>query len=495
MTSKPHSAFGDISDSALKQSAVRGSAAKLAGQIGNNLVRLLTLVVLARLLEPSDFGLVAMATVVVGFLDVFGTGGLLAATIQRGQVSDAQVSTLFWVNLALGTAICAICLAAAPFISAFYGNPAAGTLTASLAPVFVLNALSTQHMALLQRRLRYVAIATIEVSAQLLSSVLSIVLAIAGFGYWALAIGLLALPVFTVIGSWTAVRWMPSRPALSHGVGEMLMFGGTLTLNNAIVYIGYNLEKVLLARNFGSETLGLYGRAYQLIQLPTQIINMALGTVTFATLCRLQDDPARFRRYFLKVYSFVVSITIPATLLCAVLADDIVYVLLGPQWTGAAAIFRLLAPTILALGIINPTAWLLQSAGLQRRSLMIAVVLAPLVCVSYLIGIPYGPTGVAFSYSTVMILWIVPHILWCTYDTPVRFMDVVNAMARPLIAGAVAALASFAALKLVADIDSSIVHILVVGTVMATIYTFALAIVLGQKDFYVDLLRTFRGAT
>jgi O-antigen/teichoic acid export membrane protein len=495
MTAQPHSAFRDVSHGTLKQSAIRGGAAKLAGQLGNNLVRLLTLVVLARLLEPSDFGLVAMATVIVGFLDVFGTGGLLAATIQRGQVSDAQVSTLFWINLALGTLICAVCLVAAPFISAFYGNPAAGTLTAALAPVFVLNALSTQHMALLQRRLRYVAIATIEVSSQILSSILSIGLAIAGFGYWALALGLLALPLFTVIGSWMAVRWMPSRPALTHGVREMLLFGGTLTLNNAIVYIGYNLEKVLLARNFGSEVLGLYGRAYQLIQLPTQIINMALGTVTFATLSRLQGDPERFKRYFIKVYAFVVSITIPATLLCAVLADEIVLIVLGPQWTGAAEIFRLLAPTILALGIINPMAWLLQSAGRQQRSLMIAVVLAPLVCIAYLVGIPFGPTGVAFSYSTVMLLWIVPHILWCTYDTPVRFADVVNAMARPLIAGAVAALAAMATLKLISGIDSAIVHILIVGTVMAAVYTFALAIVLGQKDFYVDLFRTFRGAT
>ena len=188
------------------------------------------------------------------------------------------------------------------------------------------------------------------------------------------------------------------------------------------------------------------------------------------------------------------SITIPATLLCAVLSDDIIRIVLGPQWTEAAPIFRLLAPTILALGIINPTAWLLQSAGRQQRSLMIAVVLAPLVCVSYLIGIPYGPTGVALSYSTVMVLWIVPHILWCVKDMPVSFLDVIWAMARPLLAGAVAALASVVTLQLVSGIGIPVLHVLIVGTVMGLVYVFVLGFVLRQKDFYVDLFQTFRGA-
>src|SRR4029077_8889026 len=120
------------------------------------------------------------------------------------------------------------------------------------------------------------------------------------------------------------------------GVNSMLRFGGTITLNSFVVYVAYNLEKVLLGRYFGPDALGLYGRAYELINLPTRILNSAVGGVAFSALSRLQSGPLRFTPYFLKGSSFVVSLTLPATIVCAVLADDIILVVLGPKWAGAA---------------------------------------------------------------------------------------------------------------------------------------------------------------
>src|SRR5262249_46728801 len=156
----------------------------------------------------------------------------------------------------------------------------------------------------------------------------------------------------------------------------MLRFGGTVTLNGLIVYIAYNVEKVLLGRFWGPDALGIYGRAYQLINIPTDGLNSAVGGVAFSALSRLQDDPVRLKNYFLKGYSLVNSMTLPATMFCALFADDIILVVLGAKWTEAVNIFRLLAPTILVFGIINPLGWLLLSIGLQWRSLTIALVIA-----------------------------------------------------------------------------------------------------------------------
>ena len=116
----------------------------------------------------------------------------------------------------------------------------------------------------------------------------------------------------------------------------MLRFGGTITLNGLVVYVAYNLEKVLLGRFWGADALGIYGRAYQLINIPTDNLNSAIGGVAFSALSRLQNDPVRLKSYFLKGYSLVISLTIPITIFCALFADDIVLVVLGPKWTDAA---------------------------------------------------------------------------------------------------------------------------------------------------------------
>lgn len=479
----------------LKERTIRAGAARLVGQGGRSLLRIGSIIVLARLLDPSDFGLVAMVTVITGVFEIFATGGLSAATVQKAEVSNEQISTLFWVNIAIGVLLALLCLAVAPFLNAFYEEPKTALVIAALAPSFIFNAAGVQHVALLQRRLRYAALSAIEVGSELVAAVIGIGLALAGWGYWALVIGVMAGPLVITIGAWAATGWVPKAPQRDSAVASMLRFGGTITLNNLIVYIAYNLEKVLLGRYFGPDALGLYGRAYELINLPTRILNSAIGSVAFAALSRLQMEPIRFRTYFLKGYSLVVSLTLPATILCAILADDIILVVLGPKWKDAAEIFRLLAPTILVFGMINPLAWLLQSVGLQERSLKIAFVLCPLVIGSYLIGIPYGPSGVAFAYSAAMTLWLVPHILWCLHGTPIAPGDLLSAVGRPLLSGVAAASAALVVQHFAAPIPFPLVRLTLAGSAMLVVYLSALLFVMRQKDFYVDLLRALKGAS
>ena len=151
----------------------------------------------------------------------------------------------------------------------------------------------------------------------------------------------------------------------------MMRFGGTITLNGLVVYIAYNLEKVLLGRFWGAEAVGIYGRAYQLVNIPTDNLNSAVGGVAFAALSRLQEEPQRLKSYFLKGYSLVLALTLPTTIVCALFANDLIFVLLGPKWKEAIPIFRLLAPTILAFAMINPFGWLLFAMGKVARSLKI----------------------------------------------------------------------------------------------------------------------------
>ena len=359
-----------------------------------------------------------MVTVVTGVFEVFGTAAFRPrpSSARRSRTGRSRPCSGSTLQSASRSSL--LCLVAAPLLNMLYQDPNTGLVLVALAPNFVFNAAGVQHVALLQRQLRYTTLSSIEVGSELVSGAISIGLALAGWSYWALVVGVLAGPLVITVGAWIATGWIPGLPSRDRAVSSMLRFGGTITLNGLIVYVAYNLEKLLLGRYFGPDALGLYGRAYELINLPTRILNSAVGSVAFSALSRLQTDAERIRKYFLAGYSLVVSLTLPTTIVCAVLADDIILVVLGPKWQASAQIFRLLAPTILVFGMINPLGWLLQSSGLQERSLKVALALCPVVICSYLIGIPYGPTGVALAYSVAMTLWLVPHILWCLHETP-----------------------------------------------------------------------------
>ena len=487
----------DLVDSAgptLKHSMLRGGVAKLCGQGLNFALRVAFMVTLARLLSPRDFGLVAMATVITGIYGLFSTAGLSSATVQKATINDAQISTLFWINVLVGLALAVVSVASAPVISIFYGEPRLLPITTALATGFVFTGLGVQHIALLQRSLRYLAIASIETLSQLVSTVVGIGLAFAGFGYWALIAASLALPATMTLCAWIAVRWVPGRPRWNADIGSMLRFGGTITANNLVVYLGYNFEKILLGRIWGPEALGLYGRAYQLISMPTDYLNGAIGSVAFSALSRIQEEPAKLKRYFLKGYSLTVSITVPITVFCGLFADKIILIALGPGWSSAAEVFRLLAPTVLVFAVINPFSWLLLSVGLQGRSLKVGLVLAPIVMASYCVGLPFGPTGVALAYSSAMVLWVIPHILWCIRGTGISFGDVVQVLRQPLIAGAAAAIGTVLLDEMLSAQLGQYGRLIIGGVAMVSLYFLFLLIIFGQKSVYIDLVKGLRGA-
>lgn len=473
----------------LKEKAVRGGIAKLCSQGSNFVLRLGSLMVLARLLDPKDFGLVAMVTAVSGVFALFKDAGLSMATVQRATITREQSSTLFWVNILVGAILASLLIAMAPFISAFYHEERLFWVAVVLASDFLFAAAAAQHSALLQRQMRFVALAKIEIIALVVGSAVGVGMALSGFGYWALVCMAVVQPAVSVICLWQATRWIPGRPRRDVEIRSMIRFGGTITLNGLIVYVAYNLEKVLLGRFWGAEALGLYGRAYQLINIPTDNLNSSIGGVAFSALSRVQDDTNRLKRYFLKVYSLLLALTLPITIACAVFAEDLIAVVLGPKWNDTVVIFRLLSPTILVFALINPMAWLLFSLGLVGRSLKIAFVIAPLVIAAYLIGLPYGPTGVAFAYSAVMVLWVIPHISWCIHGTVISFRDILQAVSRPFVSGIVAATLAVGVQSYFSQLLPPFLRLVLSGSVMLGVYLWMLMYVMGQKPVYLDLFR------
>jgi O-antigen/teichoic acid export membrane protein len=473
----------------LKGKTIRGALVRLFALAAGFLLRLGSLMVLARLLSPKDFGLVGMVTAFTGVLGLFRDFGLSSAAIQRVTVSEEQISTLFWINMSLGALLVLVTLAMAPAIAAFYHEPRLFGMTAVLASGFLFNAAGIQHSALLQRQMRFTALAIISVVSSIVGIAIGIVGAKAGYGYWALVVMTVASPLVATIGVWLTTAWVPRMPRRRIGIRSMVRFGGTLTLNGLVAYVAYNADKVMIGRFWGADAIGIYGRAFQLIHIPTDNLNSAVGEVAFSALSRLQDDPMRFKSYFLKGFSLVLGLTLPITIVCALFADDLVFCLLGPKWKDTAAIVRLLAPTIAIFAIINPLGWLTYSLGLVARCLRIALVFAPIMIAGCVIGLPYGPEGVAFSYSAVMTAWVIPHVLWCVHGTGISLWDILLALSRPLASGILAGTLALGVQLMSGQFISPLSRLALESTALFITFFGVLLFATGQKSLYLGLLR------
>ena len=473
----------------LKERTIRGGLARLGAQGANFVIRGGSLMILARLLGPKDFGLVGMVTAFTGVLNLLRDFGLSSAAVQRTTVTKEQISTLFWINLLVGTLLGLLTIILAPVIAAFYHEPRLLGVTIVLAAGFVFNAAGVQHSALLQRQMRFTTMAVIGVVSLIAGTTIAIVGAKAGLGYWSLVAMTVSAPLISTVGAWLTAGWVPGMPRRGVGIRSMLRFGGTITLNGFVAYVAYNAEKVLIGHYWGADAIGIYGRAYQLVNIPTDNLNSAVGEVAFSALSRVQDDPVRFKSYFLKGYSLVLAMTLPLTIACVIFADDVVRVVLGAKWIEAVSIFRLLAPTIMIFALINPLGWLLYSLGLVRRSLNIALVFAPTLIAGYVIGLPHGPKGVAFGYSAVMTLWVLPFIAWCVHGTAVSFRDILSAVARPLFSGIVAGAVAFAVQHFYGQSMTPLPRLVLESSALLVTFFGLLLFVGGQKTLYLDLVR------
>lgn len=485
----PGDSVGDSPPHDLKQKTAHGALISVAGQGATFFIRVVSMLLLARLLTPKDFGLAGMATAYTGFLALFQDIGLSFATIQRPTISHAQTSTLFWINMVAGVTLAAICTVTAPILSHFYHEPRLFWITVFIATSFVLNGASGLHRSMLQRNLRFTALTTIDLTSLVSSVVCGVGMALAGLGYWALAGSAVCAPAVTLIGVWLAGRWIPGLPRRGTGVGSMLGFGGAAMLNNVVTYVAYNADKVLLGRVWGAQTLGVYARAYQLINVPNLSFNTIFAQVAFPALSRLQNDAGRFKSYFLKGYGLLLCILIPIAVACAMFAEDIVRVFLGAQWSESVPVFRFLAPTTLVFALINPFSSLMLATGRAMRSLKIGLVIAPVVFVGYAVGVSGGPTGVALGFSVSLALVVVPMAVWATRGTGITVVELFMAAARPMIAILVSAGATLVVWNFIQPLGVPIFRLAARTAILFGVYIGVLWFTIDDRQVYVGLFR------
>jgi PST family polysaccharide transporter len=393
----------------LKQRTISSGAITLAAQGVKFALTLGSTMVLARLLTPRDFGLFAMVTSVTGFLRIFKDLGLSTATIQRETITQAQVSNLFWINVAVSTVLGLVVAGLAPVVAWFYREPLLVGVTLALSITFLLSGSTVQHMALLYRQMRFKAVALIEVGSMTVGVVGGIIAAWCKLGIWSLVISSLAMEASGLLFTWSVSRWRPQLPALHSGTRSMVRFGANLTVASSINVLSRNIDMLLLGRFYGAASVGIYSRAMALLMRPLDQLLNPVTTVIEPILARLQGEPERYRRTFLQIFDSLALVGFMAIGLLLALSRPVTLVLLGLQWEKASVIFAGFTGMALYAPLASALGFLLISQGRGRDLLVISVVSNFMVIAGIICGLPFGPAGVAIGWSVACMFGVMPY--------------------------------------------------------------------------------------
>ena len=367
---------------------------------------------MARLLSPEDFGLVAMVAVFSILVQNFGLNGFTEAVIQQKELSPHQMSKLFWVNfLDHGRADRSV------------RRPVSGDR-------LVLRRAGPQgHLVgvgLVDRIQRpgnmpsgahepehgFPPVPPWPRSwAPSISTIVGIGMALSGSGYWSLVLRRVSLPLVTTVFAWLLCRWRPGIPAKGTDIRPLLMFGYKTYGNFLLSHVRNNLDKILVGKVFGKTPLGHYDRAYNLSSVLPNQLTIALTSVGISTLSRLTNDPPKYLSYFSKALSILCLLGFPGSILFTLLGKDIIFLLLGDQWSIAGEVFAALGPGIGVFVIYNTSVWLHVSLGRPDRLLKWSVLVLVASILSYSLGLLFGPLGVAIAYSAMFYVLLIP-ALW-----------------------------------------------------------------------------------
>lgn len=396
----------------LSHRAARGAGVMGVSQVIRIALQLAGIVILARLLAPADYGLVAMATALVGLAEVLRDFGLAPAAIQAKTLSVAERTNLVWANSAIGLGLALLVACSAWPISALYGDPRLVFVVIALAPIFFLNGISSQFRADLSRGMKFRSLAIIEIAGQGIALLTGVGAALLGLGYWAIVCQQLAQALTILIFVVIAAPWRLGAFDRRVSLRRFFKYGTSLLGTQLLVYATSNLDSVLIGARFGATQLGFYNRAFQMLVLPLNQISSPATRVALPVLSRLQANERKFRRYVLRGQLCLSWLVLPLFGFVAANSSAVVAVVLGESWAPSADIFSWLAAGGMFQTLSYTTYWVFLAKGLTASNLKFALVTRTLMLAALCVGAMYSVWAVAAAYSSALAFIWVFGLIW-----------------------------------------------------------------------------------
>lgn len=367
-------------------------------------------IILARLLEPEDFGLIAIAStfmVFIGFLNEFGIG---SSIVQKEVLGQKEISSIFWFNLLVGILTTGITILIAPFIAVFFKEPRLGPILMILSSAFFLSSLCIVQQSLLSKSLEFKFLYLVRISCSIISGLLAIILAYNGFGVWSLVCQVVAENFFTAILLWLPGRWYPLRHFRWSEVRMMMNF----SLN----YLGFNIVNsfseraphLLIGKFLGSEALGFYALALRLVAHPLETVSYITGNVLFPVFSKIQKDNIRIGDLYLQAMKHTGFLVFPVMIGLLITAPELIQVVFGEKWKDTIFVLQVLSVAGFIQAISTNNSVLYLSKGRTDVQLKMSLLSLFIIAVALYIGTRWGINGVAIGYTMASFVIIYPSL-------------------------------------------------------------------------------------
>ena len=471
--------------SELRRLAVRGAGVTVFSQVALFAIQMVATVILARLLTPSDFGLVTMVTTFSLLLTSFGLNGFTEAIVQREDIDHFLASNLFWINLSAGLLLTIAFAGSGSLLAGFYGDRRIAHVAAGMSVTILTTSLSVLHLALLRRAMHFTVISLNDIVARAASVIVTILLGWAGWGYWALVVGAIALPLSTTIGAWSFCRWAPSLPRRACGTASMVRFATNIYGRFSVNYFARNLDNLLVGWRFGAQSLGFYKKAYDLFALSASQLTSPLTSVAVAALSRLNGNPAQYRRYLLRAMAVVAFVGMGLGADLTLIGNDVIRLLLGPGWESAGRIFAYFGPGIGVMLLYNTHGWIHLSIGRADRWFRWGIVEFAVTALLFALGLRWGPEGIAVAWTASFWLLSVPALRYAGRPAGLGIGPMIAAVWKYLVASMLAGLASAFIIPKVPYLLpapgslGAFIRIVTISMIFGTVYLLAVALLHG----------------
>ena len=432
----------------------------LSSRIINIAIQFGATAVLARILSPTEFGLVAMVGVALDLLINFRDMGLSTVTVQRGSISHAELNFLFWINALVGAVLSFFSIALSPVISAVYNEKRLTAICIALSSMFVFEGLSAQHRALLEREMRFGAISIAQVVSQLLSKALAIIAALYGAGYWSLVLMTTSVPFFRGLFVWYLSPWRPSRPSGLANSIQLIKFGINVSLSRFFLFITEQLDNFLVGRLFGPHALGLYSRSYNLAATTDRLILWPVSPTIIPALSSIQSDHAVLKNITISLINKISFLVHPLCLWMAFCSNELIFILLGSNWSEAIPITQILA--FWAFARVTPTAsgWLLISLNKTEILRNWNIVECIIISAGIISGTYWGLAGVALGLVLGTSISRVLEVNFCYPSTPLIPKNFFKATFPSIAISVGALIINFSIIDLLTVANSTIINLL-----------------------------------
>ena len=393
-----------------KGEMLRGFNWNFANQIINKVVSFGFGIFLARLLYPQDFGLIAMAAVFLGFAEIFKDFGISSAIVQRKEITASELDTSFWLTVIMGFFMASLLVLCASPIAFFYQEPLLIVIIKVLALNLFLSSLGLVHIALLTKALNFKSIFFISVTAEVISAILAILAALAGWNFWSILIKLLSRTCLQLVILWSSSAWKPSFKLSKKNVRPLLEFAFPLVGTQSMNYWVRHLDDLLIGKFHGDQTLGIYDRGYAFLLLPLGQIKGIVGKVAFPFFAGIQTDIVRVRKYFLKMTRLVALFSFPFMSVLYLIADDLVLIMLGEKWRAVVEPLKVFALTGILQSVVILIGVLFVSQGQTKLQFYLVLITSLIGVISIVVGLNWGIIGVAWGLFVATLINLGPNI-------------------------------------------------------------------------------------